>query len=222
VVKTQLRNVNGVTDINSIGCSEKQYVVAPNLERLGVFGLSLADIVNELEKNKSNLGAGYIERRGEQYLVRAPGQVKSRDDIRDVNIGTAQGQPIRVRDVADVELGRELRTGAATENGKEVGLGTVFMLMGENSRSVSRSVDKQMAAINKTLPAGWPSQRKRDSRRECGIAGCKARYRQHTGITPEDQGLGFPVIIRRRSNCRTGEGDSTRIFIPAYLQRIAR
>ena len=154
VVKPQLRNVPGVTEINSIGGFAKQYVVAPNLERLGAFGLSLADVVNALEKNNSNLGAGYIERRGEQYLVRAPGQVKSIEDIGEIIIGTAQGQPIRVRDVAAVELGRELRTGAATENGQEVVLGTVFMLMGENSRTVSRAVDKQMEAINKTLPAG--------------------------------------------------------------------
>jgi len=154
VVKPQLRNVPGVTEINSIGGFEKQYVVAPNLERLGAYGLSLADVVNALEKNNSNQGAGYIERRGEQYLVRAPGQVKSIEDIGDIITGTAQGQPIRVRDVADVELGRELRTGAATENGKEVVLGTVFMLMGENSRTVSRAVDKQMAVINKTLPTG--------------------------------------------------------------------
>lgn len=154
VIKPQLRNVKGVTEINSIGGFEKQYVVAPTLERLGAYGLSLSDVVNALEKNNSNHGAGYIERRGEQYLVRAPGQVKSMDDIRDIIVGTAQGQPIRVRDVADVELGRELRTGAATENGKEVVLGTVFMLMGENSRTVSHAVDKQMEAINKTLPAG--------------------------------------------------------------------
>jgi len=154
VIKPQLRNVKGVTEINSIGGFEKQYVVAPNLERLGSYGLSLADVVNALEKNNANQGAGYIERRGEQYLVRAPGQVKSMEDIGDIIIGTAVGQPIRVRDVADVELGRELRTGAATENGKEVVLGTVFMLMGENSRTVSRAVDKQMAAINKTLPEG--------------------------------------------------------------------
>jgi cobalt-zinc-cadmium resistance protein CzcA len=154
VIKPQLRNVKGVTEINSIGGFEKQYVVAPNLERLGAYGLSLSDVVNALEKNNSNHGAGYIERRGEQYLVRAPGQVKSMDDIRDIIVGTAQGQPIRVRDVADVELGRELRTGAATENGKEVVLGTVFMLMGENSRTVSHAVDKQMESINRTLPAG--------------------------------------------------------------------
>jgi cobalt-zinc-cadmium resistance protein CzcA len=154
VVKPQLRNVPGVTEINSIGGFEKQYVVAPNLERLSAFGLSLADVVGALEKNNANQGAGYIERRGEQYLVRAPGQVRSMDDIGDIIVGTAQGQPIRVRDVAAVESGRELRTGAATENGQEVVLGTVFMLMGENSRSVSRAVDKQMEAINKTLPAG--------------------------------------------------------------------
>ncbi len=154
VIKPQLRNVKGVTEINSIGGFQKQYVVAPNLERLGAYGLSLADVVNALEKNNSNQGAGYIERRGEQYLVRAPGQVKSMEDIGDIIIGTAAGQPIRIRDVADVEFGRELRTGAASENGKEVVLGTVFMLMGENSRTVSRAVDKQMAAINKTLPEG--------------------------------------------------------------------
>jgi len=154
VIKPQLRNVPGVTEINSIGGFEKQYVVAPNLERLSAFGLSLADVVSALEKNNSSQGAGYIERKGEQYLVRAPGQVKSIDDIRDIIIGTAQDQPIRVRDIGDVELGRELRTGAATENGKEVVLGTVFMLMGENSRKVSRAVDKQMESVNKTLPAG--------------------------------------------------------------------
>ena len=154
VIKPQLRNVKGVTEINAIGGFEKQYVVAPKLERLGAYGLSLSDVVTALQKNNSNEGAGYIERRGEQYLVRAPGQVKSVADIGDIIIGTAAGQPIRVRDVADVELGRELRTGAATENGKEVVLGTVFMLMGENSRAVSRAVDKQMVAINKTLPQG--------------------------------------------------------------------
>ncbi len=154
VIKPQLRNVKGVTDINSIGGFEKQYVVAPDLERLGAYGLSLSDVVGALQKNNASQGAGYIERRGEQYLVRAPGQVASLGDIGDIIIGTAAGQPMRIRDVAAVELGRELRTGAATDNGKEVVLGTVFMLMGENSRTVSRAVDQQMAAINRTLPAG--------------------------------------------------------------------
>ncbi|MET0349455.1 MAG: CusA/CzcA family heavy metal efflux RND transporter, partial [Rhizobacter sp.] len=97
---------------------------------------------------------GYIERRGEQYLVRAPGQLGSLADIGEVIVGSAQGQPIRIRDVAEVELGRELRTGAATENGREVVLGTVFILMGQNSRTVSHAVDRQMAVINTTLPEG--------------------------------------------------------------------
>jgi cobalt-zinc-cadmium resistance protein CzcA len=154
VIKPQLRNVPGVTEINTIGGFEKQYVVAPNLERLSAHGLSLADVVRALEKNNASQGAGYIERLGEQYLVRAPGQVASMDDIRDIIVGSVQGQPVRVRDIGEVELGRELRTGAATENGQEVVLGTVFMLMGENSRAVSRAVDLRMAAINKTLPAG--------------------------------------------------------------------
>jgi cobalt-zinc-cadmium resistance protein CzcA len=154
VIKPQLRNVPGVTEINSIGGYERQYVVAPNLERLSAYGLSLADVVSALERNNANQGAGYIERRGEQYLVRAPGQVRSIEDIREVIVGRAQGQPIRIRDIGDVDVGRELRTGAATENGEEVVLGTVFMLMGENSRAVSRAVDKQMALINKSLPAG--------------------------------------------------------------------
>jgi cobalt-zinc-cadmium resistance protein CzcA len=118
------------------------------------YGLALADVVGALEKNNDNVGAGYIERRGEQYLVRVPGQVRSLDDIGDVIVGTAQGQPIRVRDVATVQTGAELRTGAATENGREVVLGTVFMLIGENSRTVSQAVDRTMAAINRTLPAG--------------------------------------------------------------------
>uniref|UniRef100_UPI003F4947F7 efflux RND transporter permease subunit n=1 Tax=Cupriavidus taiwanensis TaxID=164546 RepID=UPI003F4947F7 len=154
VVRPQLRNVPGVTEINTIGGFDKQYQVAPSLERLASYGLTLTDVVNALNKNNDNVGAGYIERRGEQYLVRAPGQVTSEDDIRNIIVGTAQGQPIRVRDIGDVEIGKELRTGAATENGKEVVLGTVFMLIGENSRAVSQAVDEKVAAVNRTMPEG--------------------------------------------------------------------
>ena len=154
VVRPQLRTVPGVTDVNTIGGYAKEYLVAPNLERMAAHGLTLADVVTALERNNVNVGAGYIERGGEQYLVRAPGQVGSLEDIREVIVSQAQGQPIRVRDIADVQMGRELRTGAATENGREVVLGTVFMLIGENSRAVSRAVDERLAAINKTLPPG--------------------------------------------------------------------
>ncbi|WP_423193677.1 CusA/CzcA family heavy metal efflux RND transporter [Cupriavidus sp. H18C2] len=154
IVRPQLRNVPGVTEVNTIGGFDKQYLVAPSLERLAAYGLTLTDVVHALNRNNDNVGAGYIERRGEQYLVRAPGQVRSEADLRNIIVGTAQGQPIRVRDIGDVSVGRELRTGAATENGKEVVLGTVFMLIGENSRAVARAVDTRVAAINRTLPDG--------------------------------------------------------------------
>ncbi|RZT36606.1 CusA/CzcA family heavy metal efflux RND transporter [Cupriavidus agavae] len=154
VVRPQLRTVPGVTEINTIGGFDKQYLVAPSLERLASYGLTLGDVVTALERNNDNVGAGYIERRGEQYLVRAPGQVRSEDDLRNVIVGTAQGQPIRIRDIGDVGIGRELRTGAATDNGREVVLGTVFMLIGENSRAVSRAVDERVAAVNRTMPEG--------------------------------------------------------------------
>lgn len=154
VIKPQLRNITGVTEINSIGGFAKEYQVAPNTERLASYGLSLTDIMTALDRNNANVGAGYIERKGEQYLIRAPGQVRSIDDIRDVVLTAVDGQAIRIRDVADVSIGRELRTGAATDNGQEVVLGTVFMLIGENSRAVSQAVSARIDAINKTLPAG--------------------------------------------------------------------
>jgi heavy metal efflux system protein len=154
IIKPQLRNVTGVTEINSIGGYAKEYHVAPNPMRLASYGLTLQNVVTALDRNNNNVGAGYIEKRGEQYLIRAPGQVRSMEDIRNVILGNVQGVPIRIRDVADVEIGRELRTGAATENGREVVLGTVFMLIGQNSRTVSQAVDKKMVEINRTLPEG--------------------------------------------------------------------
>ena len=154
VIKPQLRNVTGVTEINTIGGYAKEYHVSPDPSRLASYGITLADVVNALERNNANVGAGYIERRGEQYLIRAPGQVKSIADIGNIVLRNEGSVPVRIKDVANVELGRELRTGAATDNGKEVVLGTVFMLIGENSRTVSQAVDKKMEEINKNLPAG--------------------------------------------------------------------
>lgn len=154
IIKPQLRNVPGVTEINSMGGYSKEYQVAPDPARLASYGLTLQDIVGALDRNNSNVGAGYIEKRGEQYLIRAPGQVQSLEDIRNVILNNVQGIPIRIRDVAEVEIGKELRTGAATEDGREVVIGTVFMLIGQNSRAVSQAVDQKMAEINRTLPEG--------------------------------------------------------------------
>jgi cobalt-zinc-cadmium resistance protein CzcA len=154
IIKPQLRNVKGVTEINSIGGYAKEFQVAPDPAKLLAHGLTMTDLVTALERNNANVGAGYIEKRGEQYLIRAPGQVKSAEDIGNVILGNTNGTALRVRDVAEVGAGQELRTGAATDNGREVVLGTVFMLIGENSRTVSQAVDKKMQQINRTLPAG--------------------------------------------------------------------
>ena len=158
IIKPQLRNVPGVAEINTIGGYAKEFHVAPYPDRLMAHGLALSDVVNALERNNDNVGAGYIERRGEQYLIRAPGQVGNLADIGNIVIDAPQGIPVRISDVADVILGKELRTGAATENGREVVLGTVFMLIGENSRTVARAVDKKMQEINRSLPPGVVAQ----------------------------------------------------------------
>ncbi|WP_298184302.1 CusA/CzcA family heavy metal efflux RND transporter [uncultured Pseudomonas sp.] len=154
IVKPQLRTVKGVTEINTIGGYAKEFQVSPMPDRLVAHGLSLPDIVAALENNNANVGAGYIERSGEQYLIRAPGQLGSIADIANIIIKSTDGVPVRIGDVAEVGLGKELRTGAATENGQEVVLGTVFMLIGENSRDVSQAVDQRMKEINRNLPKG--------------------------------------------------------------------
>ena len=154
IVKPQLRTVPGVTEINTIGGEAKAYHVAPWPDRLAAHGLGWADLIQALERNNANVGAGFIERQGEQVLVRVPGQVGSLADIADIVVTQAGGAPVRVRDVAEVALGQELRNGAATENGREVVLGTVFMLMGENSRQVSSAVSARLAEIGRSLPQG--------------------------------------------------------------------
>ena len=154
VVRPQLRNLKGVTEVNTIGGFVKQFHVTPHPDRLIAHGLTLRDVMEALARNNANVGAGYIERSGEQYLIRVPGQVANLAEIGALVVAHRSGQPIRVRDVADVLLGEELRTGAATENGREVVLGTVFMLIGENSREVSTRVAKKLIDVNRSLPAG--------------------------------------------------------------------
>lgn len=154
VIKPQLRTVSGVTEVNTIGGYEKQFHVTPDPSRLVAYGLSFHDVISALAKNNSSVGAGYIEHKGEQYLIRVPGLVSDVDDIRSIILGEFDGTPVFIRDVAQVGLGKQLRTGAATENSQEVVLGSVFMLMGENSRTVSKRVDARMAEVNKTLPEG--------------------------------------------------------------------
>lgn len=154
IIRPQLLMVKGVTEINAIGGFVKQYHVTPYPDKLIAYSLTLQEIVAALERNNINLGAGYIERRGEQYLVRLPGQVTDLDDIGEITLGGRQGTPLRIKDVADILIGKELRTGAATHNSKEVVLGTAHMLIGENSRAVAHAVANKLEEINRSLPPG--------------------------------------------------------------------
>ncbi len=154
IIRPQLRTVPGVAEVNSIGGYVKQYQVAPDPEKLMAFDITFHDIVQALLDNNANVGAGYLEHSGEQYLIRAPGQVVSEEEISNIVIGTHRGVPIHIHDVAEVIIARELRTGAATKNGRETVLGTVFMLKGENSRTVSLRVAEKMKEISRTLPEG--------------------------------------------------------------------
>lgn len=158
IIKPQLRHTPGIVDVNSIGGYVKQFHVTPYPDKLIAYGLGLNDIIKALQENNSNVGSGYVERNGKQYLIRSPGQVKTLEEIKKIVVKTADGIPVYIENVADVLLGKELRTGAATSNGEEVVLGTAFMLIGENSREVSHSVDEKIKEINKTLPKGVIAQ----------------------------------------------------------------
>ena len=133
VIRPQLRNTPGVTEVNTIGGYARQIHITPDPARLVAHGFTLQDVVDAIARNNQNLGAGYIERNGQQYLVRVPGQVADLDALRRIVLDRRDGVPIRVRDVAEVGEGPELRTGSATQNGEEVVLGTVFMLVGETA-----------------------------------------------------------------------------------------
>jgi cobalt-zinc-cadmium resistance protein CzcA len=154
VIRPQLRNVPGVAEVNTIGGFERQYHVTPDPARLVGFGLTFEDVIEALERNNANMGAGYVEQRGEQYLVRTPGQVATPEDLRNILLLSQDGVPVRISEVAEVAEGEELRTGAATENGQEIVLGTVFMLVGENSRTVARRVDERLREAVRALPEG--------------------------------------------------------------------
>lgn len=154
IIRPQLLRVPGVTEVNTIGGFEKQFHVTPNPAKLLAYDLTFRDVLDALAESNGNVGAGYIEHNGSQYLIRAPGQVTNLEDIRQVVVARRDNVPIRLRDVAGVALGRELRSGAATQNGAEVVLGTAVMLMGENSREVALRVADRLVEINRSLPPG--------------------------------------------------------------------
>ncbi len=154
IIRPQLLRVPGVVEVNPIGGFKKEILVAPDPARLLAYGLGYEDVVVALQRNNDNRGAGFIEHNGAQWLMRVPGQAESMDDLGSIVIEENDGLPVRIRDVATVGLGREMRSGAATQNGREVVMSTVFMLMGENSRTVAKAVAEKLEEIKLTLPDG--------------------------------------------------------------------
>lgn len=154
IIKPQLSQVPGVVEVNTIGGFDKQYHVTPYPQKMLELGVTLADVSKALNANNDNQGAGYIERNGQQFLVRSPGQLQTISDIENVVVGRHGSVPVTVSDVADVAIGKELRTGAATRDGKETVMGTGMMLVGENSRAVARALAEKLRQIQPSLPAG--------------------------------------------------------------------
>lgn len=154
IIRPQLMRVSGVVEINPIGGYKKQILVAPEPKKLLAYGISYSDVIHALEQNNSNRGVGFIERNGAQWLMRIPGQASHLDALKNILIEQQQGIPVRIKDVATVSVGKELRSGAATQNGHEVVLSTVFMLTGENSRTVANDVALKLEEIKASLPTG--------------------------------------------------------------------
>ncbi|WP_448555159.1 efflux RND transporter permease subunit [Thalassotalea montiporae] len=159
VIRPQLMQVEGVVEVNPIGGYQREILIAINPDKLLMFGLSQQDLIKAVGTHNQNRGAGFIEKSGAQWLIRLPGQVDSVEQLANIplpsNSLTAKaGQILRVKDVADVTEGKELRSGAATQNGREVVLSTVFMLIGENSQKVAKGVGEKLEEISKSLPQG--------------------------------------------------------------------
>ena len=154
IIRPQLRQTPGVVEVNTVGGYTRQFVVAPVPAKLLAYNVTLEQLAAALEANNNNVGAGYIERSGSQLLVRSPGQAEGTEDLANIVVARRGGVPVRVRDIASVDIGFELRNGAAMQDGREVVLGTVFMLIGENSRIVARAVEKRLAEVQSTLPEG--------------------------------------------------------------------
>ncbi|WP_171885060.1 efflux RND transporter permease subunit, partial [Serratia marcescens] len=154
VVRPQMRHLKGVTEVNTVGGYVRRFHITPDPRKLQAYELTMQDVMEAVARSNANVGAGYIEKSGEQYLVRVPGQVADMDGLRKIVVANREGLPLRVGDLADVHEGTELRTGAATKDGKEVVLGTAFMLIGENSREVAQRTAAKLKEIDETLPEG--------------------------------------------------------------------
>jgi heavy metal efflux system protein len=152
IIRPQLKGLEGVAGIDAIGGYEKQYHVQPDPLKLAAHGVTLHELIEALERNNVSTGAGFIEHRGEAYLVRSDGRLTNIEQVGGIVVQAEDGRPLYVRDLAKISVGKELRTGSASENGEEVVVGTALMLIGANSRTVAAAVDHKMTEVNRSLP----------------------------------------------------------------------
>ncbi len=154
IIRPQLLRVPGVVEVNPIGGYKREILVAFEPEKLLAFELTQQDVIRAIQNNNQNRGVGFVEHNGAQWLLRVPGQKETLNDIGNIVIRSDQGVPLRIKDIANIEEGKELRSGAATQNGREVVMSTVFMLVGENSRTVAKAVAEKLDKIKQGLPEG--------------------------------------------------------------------
>lgn len=155
VIKPQLRTVPGVADVNSFGGYERQYQIVVRPEALLKYNLTLRNILEAVMENNTNAGGGYILKGAEQYTVRGLGRVQSLDEIRNIFLTSKDGVSVRIRDVADVQIGGAIRQGAVSKDGQgEIVSGITMMLVGSNSRTVVEQAKTRLAEIGQTLPEG--------------------------------------------------------------------
>ncbi|MEX2435997.1 MAG: CusA/CzcA family heavy metal efflux RND transporter [Balneolaceae bacterium] len=155
LIAPQLKTVQGVTEINSFGGFVKQYEVQVDSDRLRNFGIGLKDLTEAIENNNSVSGGNFLEHNREQYIIRGFGQISTAKNIEDIIVKDLDNRPIYVKDVANVQLGRQLRQGAVTQDGNgEIVTGIVMMLRGGNGREVIADIDVKIDEINKSLPEG--------------------------------------------------------------------
>lgn len=155
-VKPRLLTVKGVAEVNTIGGFEKQFHIQPKPELMAEYGVHFSEIAEALEQTNRNTGGGYVEQTAEQFIVQVVGLLENEDDIRAVPIRSLESlKTLTIGDIAEVSLGTELRTGAALVNSHEAVIGTAFMLLGENSRTVSLRIDEKIREIQQDLPQGY-------------------------------------------------------------------
>lgn len=154
IIRPQLRTTPGVADVDSLGGYVKEYLVEPDAAKLAAFGISYIDLSRALEDANLSVGANFIRRAGESYLVRADARIRSIDEISRAVVAQRGGVPVTVGQVAKVAVGGELRAGAASRDGYETVVGSALMLVGANSRTVAHAVGERLKDIQKTMPAG--------------------------------------------------------------------